>query len=602
MIKRLYWLLVVGLLISSAEAQGRGYTARACGFDLDDDGVIGEATDDCTICDGNTSTGVFTMDPDGDGVEEDINFVGSTGTDDVNCGAPDNACATVGYVLAGSNSSYAKKFDGPSDGAEDIMCVAGTFTGVTMTLAQSGLTATHTARNSHEYPSDPSMIIGWDQDGDGSYPPFDTDDTALFDGNLQSINVFRPGTNNYIEIAHLKFKDYIDKKFMDATTDMNHYYFHDLEMVDFHKGRTLGSGTILFSMFRPNMDWFAIENISSTNMGYWFWRGSSTGGNNWRFSEITATWFSASTGGAGAMKPWDTIGNIVVENSIFDAQTALWRVSNFATGITIAQCAQDVVIQNNEFIDWVYAVNIQPSASGFCTTREIKNVTVDSNRFSTNFSGWNASGIRLAGSGSASANYLGTGIKIINNFFYNTVSDPSAILDTNSRSGAANPGDITIVGNTFSGTYTNVFDIKPGSNPINTYTISNNIFTGTLGKNLSFTNTPSSLTMDGNVYSASADYKLGGNTKTSLTDWQTLTSQDANSTECNPTLVNPGAGDLHLSQNDTCAIGAGINIISVTSLDIDSEPRSETSPDSGADEVQGGSIPPVPPQNVRLVP
>ncbi|MEO1366524.1 MAG: hypothetical protein AAFX50_05070, partial [Acidobacteriota bacterium] len=48
--------------------EGFGYQPRACGFDLDDDGVIGEP-EDCRVCDGATS------DPDGDGVDEDLVYV-----------------------------------------------------------------------------------------------------------------------------------------------------------------------------------------------------------------------------------------------------------------------------------------------------------------------------------------------------------------------------------------------------------------------------------------------------------------------------------------------------------------------------------------------
>ncbi len=28
------------------------------------------------------------------------------------------------------------------------------------------------------------MLVGWDADNDGQYPPYDTDDTAVLDGNV----------------------------------------------------------------------------------------------------------------------------------------------------------------------------------------------------------------------------------------------------------------------------------------------------------------------------------------------------------------------------------------------------------------------------------
>jgi len=197
----------------------RGYVARACGFDLDDDGIIGEASD-CTICDGSTT------DPDGDGTAEDINYVqAQTGTNSTTCGASGTPCATIAYVLAGSNSSFANVVNGPADGAEDIICIAGTFTSVNLAANISGVTGNHTNRHSHEYPTDPFMIVGWDTDGDGSYPPFDTDDTAVIDGGGTS-NTFIDASDNtsYVEIAHIAVKDIQDTNFFTAGNDLSHWY------------------------------------------------------------------------------------------------------------------------------------------------------------------------------------------------------------------------------------------------------------------------------------------------------------------------------------------------------------------------------------------
>jgi len=60
----------------------RGYVSRACGFDTNHNGVVGEAGE-CNYCDG------VTADPDGDGVDEDINYIScDTSTDNTTCGAP----------------------------------------------------------------------------------------------------------------------------------------------------------------------------------------------------------------------------------------------------------------------------------------------------------------------------------------------------------------------------------------------------------------------------------------------------------------------------------------------------------------------------------
>ncbi len=89
----------------------RGYRSRACGFDLDGDGVLGESGDDCNICDGSTT------DPDGDGIDEDLFYV--------DCGAGSNGNGTAGNPFNRLSSAIAA-MDGPGDGAEDIVCFRGT--------------------------------------------------------------------------------------------------------------------------------------------------------------------------------------------------------------------------------------------------------------------------------------------------------------------------------------------------------------------------------------------------------------------------------------------------------------------------------------------
>src|SRR5437016_9820407 len=80
-------------LLHPAEA-ARGYQSRACGFDMNHNGIIGECRNhspnglgspgddcpDCHVCDG------VTKDPDGDGVNENIIYVDcKAGTDTSTC-------------------------------------------------------------------------------------------------------------------------------------------------------------------------------------------------------------------------------------------------------------------------------------------------------------------------------------------------------------------------------------------------------------------------------------------------------------------------------------------------------------------------------------
>jgi len=595
-----FWILIIlALFISLAIAENgdpRGYVARACGFDLDDDGIVGEASDDCTICDGDTGDGTFTVDPDGDSTEEDINFVDSaTGTDDTTCGWPgdlgdggptEHPCATVQWVLDGSNTAYTKKFDGPGDGAEDIMCVAGSFTDITMTLSQSGRTTTHTARNSHEYPADPTMIIGWDQDGDGSYPPFDTDDTALFTRTTGSPGGFITTGISYIEIAHLKYVDYGGTQWAGRGENVNHHYLHDIELVDYNRGRTFSSSTRIFGGFNDNLDWMAIENFSTTNQNAWFWRGGSDDSNNWRFSEVTVTFFGSATAGVGIVKWWGTNNFNTIENSIFDSQAGLWRVLGTSTGLSVPQCSQDWIIRNNKFDEWFHSISLQPAASGFCDTREIKNVLIDGNLITTDFAPFSSgSGMRILNrQNGPTATFIGENIKIVNNFFFNTVNQAHGINDENSRTGAASVGDITIAGNTFHGTYTgNVIDVDADINPIDDYTIKNNIFSANTGNDIAIQHAPSIIDFDGNVFSGSS-WHWNGTTTGSFDTWKTLTGEDANSTVCDPTYVDVATGDLHLDPSDTCATDAGVDITAITTVDIDGDTRLSVNADAGADE------------------
>ena len=130
------WCVFLCLSAATAfAAEPRGYTARPCGFDMDRNGVIGEPADRL-VGDG------VTADPDG---------------------------------------------DGPADGAEDIVVISGVFSEA-LTIKDNGVPGYY-VRDNFQFPSNPLMIIGWDKDQDGEYPPYDADDVAVLDGNTGSNNL-----------------------------------------------------------------------------------------------------------------------------------------------------------------------------------------------------------------------------------------------------------------------------------------------------------------------------------------------------------------------------------------------------------------------------
>ena len=102
--------------------------------------------------------------------------------------------------------------DGPVDGAEDIVCISGVFHEA-LTLKQGGVPGYY-ERDSFQFPKNPLMLIGWDKDDDGHYPPFDLDDVAVLDGSQPGAQnrplaiTNHPGNHSYIEIAHLTIRNY----------------------------------------------------------------------------------------------------------------------------------------------------------------------------------------------------------------------------------------------------------------------------------------------------------------------------------------------------------------------------------------------------------
>ena len=86
-------LIIYPILLGTLYGQTRGYTARACGLDMNRNGIIGEVAD-CNVCDGTTT------DDDGDGQVEDLYYVDSvSGTDNGSCGASGSPCKSISYTI-----------------------------------------------------------------------------------------------------------------------------------------------------------------------------------------------------------------------------------------------------------------------------------------------------------------------------------------------------------------------------------------------------------------------------------------------------------------------------------------------------------------------
>lgn len=636
-------IFLISLPIFGADARGRGYTSRACGFDLDDDFVYGEAND-CTVCDGNPSTGAFTVDPDGDTTEEDINFVDSaTGVDDASCGAPNDPCATIGYVLAGSNSSYTKYADGAGDGAEDIICISGTFDENTLTLP-AGVAGTKeesvgqvptNGTYQFTYPTDPAMLVGWDKDMDGSYPPHDTDDTAVIDGtsagNGSGGNVYAVGFSNYGEIAHVRFTNWYEES--DTTNavqvvkhnNSTYAHVHDFTADDINRSGCNGPFTAFTVFGQPS--YYAIENGYITDSVGRLIRNGSSGGPEvygpWRVRNIEWYGWPKSTTDTACAQTSDA-GNIFMSvwgygadtmdifNNIFDALDNTWTGTPVGAGtynfVVLKQCAQKVRVTNNYAEDAGELLTSQGSDNVSCSSgRRTTDIVMANNESVQSQRNGDFLGISLSDPSDFLTN-ANQNIWVYNNVMYDKGSAQFSGCFTVSSSqniGAPNQ-DIRVYNNTcvskngLSGTNKACF-YSPGMNrtyDLATYYVKNNICYLTGGSSeqyIKFYASDPTIDFDYNVYGGGAGgtYRWNGGSNTDFATWKTNTSQDANSKECNPQFIDYANNDFQLADNDTCAKGAGADLSSAISDDYfgDARPQDGTW-DIGFDEEASGAGPP----------
>ena len=581
-------------------APSRGYTSRACGFDMNHNGTIGEAADK-TVGDGNTT------DPDGDGTDEDLIYVSAAdGNDNTGDGSASNPYKTVQKALDVA--------DGPGDGAEDIVCVAGTFD-ETLTIKQSGVGGYYT-RDNFQFPNNPAMLIGWDTDKDGEYPPHDTDDEAVFDGNTDgsprawAIAEVYPTKISYVEIAHLTIKGYgyqasdcgAMKLFSAGDANQTHVYVHDVEMYDINKAVEDHSTRIVLSFWGGPRLHVAVINCLVDGYASYFCRGSpSSPSGNFRFQNITLKMYgltgTETNHHSMGWKLWETHNNVEIIDNIIDAQPDLYNATLRNYGMTIAQCAQDYTIRNNEFIDCRRSVGLQGDAgSNFCQSRPVDDILIDRNIMRNTWTGWvysSAMGISIGGGSKTTATVANA--TITNNFISSTAAGECGIRCTTGNDEGTQPGAVTIAGNTIYGPWVRTgFYHAISINDSHTYkqhnwTIKNNIIAnvGNDYKNVGVEYAPTNWVANGNVYdSNNPSFVWDGNNIDSFADWQSVTGQDANSRTGDPLFVDDANGDFHIHANDTLVEGAGVDITDITTVDIDGDARDPNTPWPGADKRQ----------------
>lgn len=388
-----------------------GYAARANGFDLDDDGIVGEL-EDARICNGQH------WDVDLDGIVEDQIYVDADfGSDETGTGTPANPFRTIRHAWLSA--------DGPNDGAEDIICFRGVAKEENLQPGVSGVPGVVTRPKSGnqaidwQLPKDPTMLVGWDFDGDGLYPPFDSDDIAVLDGaNLRRAFTLNTSSQprSHIELAHFTVRDYGYQTTADGSGNVNdgigflfagragsstssHIYLHDIELVNINRGKPLNSNTAAFNFFVAtlNLKYFAVDNLKLEDVGGYLARGdfgdtSAVVDGPLRFQNITYTargcdygvppcgthaHWSTPTG----FKIWGMVSGIEILDSVLDANVQHWNPRPGPVNAIIPDgCSTDWTIRHNLLLNWKNNVSIK-GAPSFCDLRPVDNVVIDDNVF-----------------------------------------------------------------------------------------------------------------------------------------------------------------------------------------------------------------------------
>jgi len=567
-------------------APKKGYAARACGFDMDRNGIVGEASDRL-VADGKT------RDPDGDGVNEDILYVDADrGDDATGDGSPDKPFRSIHKALDAA--------DGPGDGAEDIIAIAGTFH-ETLALQHGGVRG-HYLRDGFQFPSNPTMIVGWDRDGDGEYPPYDRDDVAVLDGERTlAWAITSPRKQSCIEIAHLTIRNYgyhersggAIQLFRWGTGHQSHVYIHDVEMQAINKAVKDASSKIVVNFWGGPMADVAVVNVLVDEYSSYFCRGAPPdGAGRFRFQNITLRMFGVRGGSfVTGWKLWGHHRGVEIRDCVLDCNADAWRPRNYVSGIGVCQGTQQWTIRGNVLID--LPVILQPYAKGYPFKHTLNDITIDRNVFRNRYLGWDwpRPGIKLSGSPDAPAHQSIENVAITSNFFSASVPWGAAIHCSASNGGGPQRGTVTIAGNTFAGPVADgrgaitITRAQGGDFRQERFVIRSNIIANVgQGLNIAADYAPKHLVADGNLYDPRGKFLWGTRQRRDplpFARWQAATAQDARSRAAAPRFVDLAAGDLHLAEGH--AVAAGIDITPITATDFDGHPRFADRPVAGAD-------------------
>jgi hypothetical protein len=616
--------------VISAGGAPRGYQPRPCGLDLDRDGTRGEE-EDCNVCNGTLEAGLVVQGSNVAGAGQ--HYVDcASGTDAPNCGSVGNPpCRSIEYAW---NSVAGSGFE--------IICFTGVCTDADWNPNNGGAEATYEVQptgnqvRSWHYPSQPKMVLGWDRDQDGEFPPFDTDDESHLDGSGDA-NRFMTSTPAYVELAHFSASHYNDNQGTNPSDGglvgrfWGYDYIHDIELDQISNNSCQSSSTNLFPLFGGNPVYVAIENLEAVALGGYFSRGGSQmivqEHGPLRYQNLTVvsrgieeTQECGSGGGRTSwFKIWGGFSGIEVLDSVRDCDIDNWNglpPQWPCNSVGMAQCSQDWDVVNNEIRNSSGLAYLQGHAQGYCEdTRPVKDVRIDGNFF-VNTRGvdpghqrtsdglvddvWEGTSALSVGSFGPTHNDTAQDISITNNVFYwENPAIESGIMYSATHSGSeAVPGYLRIENNTFYGpnSQSSLTYPPPGyvvftgsGSGTDDVRITNNIFAGGASGcfNISLAQSGNvglaNLVSDYNVFDANCSWTAGGAEVNNLPDWQSHVGGDENSQMCTPVFDDAAALDFHLSESDECALNAGTE--GSTSHDFEGDPRGSNGAwDIGADE------------------
>ncbi len=604
-----------------AAAPPRGYRPRACGLDMNRNGIPGEPAD-CHVCDGTT------LDPDHDGIAENQIYVScQTGTDSPTCGSPGRPCRTIGFA-------WSRRTGPASSAGEDIVCFRGTCHEDSIAPGVSGKPGVYvrpragTEARDWQLPKNPTMLVGWDYNHNGQYPPYDTADVAVLDGAglARAIALNADVPRSYVELAHFTVRDYgrgsqaADTGFISfggAAGISSYVYLHDLSLQNVNQGRPLTSGSIVFDLFTRNtqLRYVAVENVEVLGSGGYVARGSgpSSGPDSGplRFARLTFTGQGCNDSGAGACgdpaaeahvvgwKLWGYFSGVEVLDSVLDLNAAAWRphASGFgSTAFLPAQCSRDWTIRNNEIRDFKVGLTVQGYAQGFCDgagARPVDAVVFDRNVFRNTFPSWiyGDNGVVISGGGPNARTTVGA-VQVSNNFFSSAPGWQGMLYVDAGNRGGPDPGAFRIVDNTTVGNlkragFGAVTLVRGNPYLPQAITWKNNIVAG-LGAGQEAVHAeyaPALWDADANVYAPGSVFTWNGNRLAGVAGWRAAARADRGARLCTPSFADAPVGNFHLLTADACARGEGLPLGAAVATDIDGRLRPASGWDAGAHQV-----------------